>query len=152
MRVRIAIEDPGTPEIMNLLEDGEAFAASLYPAESNHFLSIEELRANNVRFVVARDPAGVAVGTGAVSLNDGWAEVKRMWVVPSARGQGVSRMILADLESRARSAGASLLRLETGVENHEALALYQRAGFERRGPFSGYLPDPVSVFMEKPLA
>lgn len=151
MKVRIEIEDPATPEIIGLLQDGEAFAAELYPAESNHFLSIDELRAANVTFVVARDLSGAAVGTGAVSLNDGWAEVKRMWVVPAARGQGISKILLADLESRVRSAGIFLLRLETGVENHDALALYKRAGFEHRGPFAGYLPDPLSVFMEKSL-
>ena len=47
--------------------------------------------------------------------------------------------------------GARLLRLETGIHNHEALSLYPRAGFHRRGPFADYGPDPVSIFMEKDL-
>jgi putative acetyltransferase len=46
-------------------------------------------------------------------------------------------------------AGQSLLRLETGIDNHEALALYERQGFVRRGPFGDYREDPLSVFMEK---
>jgi len=152
MTFAIALEDPAKPDIIALLEDGERYGASLYPAESNHFLSIESLRANNVRFVVARDAGGIAVATGALALNDDWAELKRMWVVPEARGKGLSKALLADLEGKALEAGIDLLRLETGVDNHEALGLYDRSGFVRRGPFGDYRPDPLSVFMEKRLA
>lgn len=151
MTFAITLEDPAKPEIVALLEDGERYGASLYPAESNHFLSIDELRADNIRFAVARDADGVAIATGALALNDGWAELKRMWVVPAARGKGLSRAVLAELESSARAAGITLLRLETGIANHEALGLYERTGFVRIGPFGEYRPDPLSVFMEKRL-
>ncbi|MFD9898636.1 GNAT family N-acetyltransferase [Mesorhizobium sp. NPDC059025] len=151
MTFAITLEDPAKPEIVALLEDGERYGASLYPAESNHFLSIDELRADNVRFAVARDADGVAIATGALALNDGWAELKRMWVVPTARGKGLSRAVLAELEASARAAGITLLRLETGIANHEALGLYERSGFVRIGPFGEYRPDPLSVFMEKRL-
>lgn len=151
MTFAIALEDPAKPEIIALLEDGERYGASLYPAESNHFLSIDELRADNVRFAVARDSDGVAVATGALALNEDWAELKRMWVVPAARGKGLSRALLRELEARAREAGVTWLRLETGIANHEALGLYERTGFVRIGPFGDYRPDPLSVFMEKRL-
>lgn len=151
MTFAITLEDPAKPEIVALLEDGERYGASLYPAESNHFLSIYELRADNVRFAVARDADGVAIATGALALNDGWAELTRMWVVPTARGKGLSRAVLAELEASARAAGITLLRLETGIANHEALGLYERSGFVRIGPFGEYRPDPLSVFMEKRL-
>ena len=75
-----------------------------------------------------------------------------MWVIPEARGLGVSRLILAALEARARSEGVRALRLETGVESHAALGLYTRAGFTRRDPFGDYRADPLSVFMEKDLS
>jgi putative acetyltransferase len=74
-----------------------------------------------------------------------------MWVSPEARGAGVSRMILAALEARARSEGVRILRLETGVKNHAALGLYARAGFRPRDPFGDYRADPLSVFMQKDL-
>ena len=151
MTFGIDIEDPGRPDVLVLPEDGEAYAAALYPAESNHFLPLDALRAANVHFIAVRDSAGLAVGTGAVAFNDGWAELKRMWVVPAARGRGLSKAILADLESRALAAGIRLVRLETGVENREALALYERSGFVRCGPFADYRPDPLSVFMQKEL-
>lgn len=151
MAFRIDREDPATPEVITLLEDGDAYGASLYPAESNHFLPLDALRADNVHFVVARDEHNSALGTGAIALAQGWAELKRMWVVPEARGKGLSKAILGDLEARARGAGFALLRLETGIANHEALALYERCGFIRRGPFGDYREDPLSVFMEKRL-
>lgn len=152
MTIQIETADPGNPDIVALLHDGERYSASLYPAESNHILPVEALRADNVRFVVARDECGAVVGTGALVLFDGWAEVKRMWVVPSERGKGVSKAILGDLEARARGAGVRLLRLETGVKNDAALALYSRAGFTRCAPFADYGPDPLSVFMKKAIA
>jgi len=151
MTFQLGLEDPVQPEIVALLDEGERYGAALYPAESNHFLSIESLRAPNIRFVVARDAAGVAVGTGAIAIYGDWAEVKRMWVVPPVRGRGLSKTLLSNLERHARDAGAMTLKLETGIANHEALALYERAGFQRCEPFADYRPDPLSVFMQKRL-
>jgi putative acetyltransferase len=148
----IAIEDPSQPEIIALLRDGEEYSAKLYPAESNHHMPLGALRAANVCFLVVRDLSGRAVGAGALALHGAWAELKRMWVIPQARGLGVSRIMLAALEARARSEGVRTLRLETGVANHAALALYTRAGFTRRDPFGDYRADPLSVFMEKELS
>ena len=150
--LKIAVEDPSQPEIVSLLRDGEAYSAKLYPAESNHHLPLSALRASNVRFLVVRDANDRAVGTGALALNGVWAELKRMWVIPEARRLGVSKIILATLEARARSEGIRTLRLETGVENHAALGLYTRAGFRRRDPFGDYRADPLSVFMQKDLS
>jgi len=149
--LKIAVEDPSQPEIENLLRDAEAHSASLYPAESNHHMPLGALRASNVRFLVARDAGGRAVGTGAIALHGGWAELKAMWVIPEARGRGVSRVMLDTLEAHARGEGVRTLKLETGVENHAALGLYTRAGFRRRDPFGDYRADPLSVFMQKNL-
>ena len=100
---------------------------------------------------MARDTKGTALATGALVLHDGWAEIKRMWVEEAARGRGVARQVLNVLMAAASAAGVERLRLETGVANHAALALYERAGFQRREPFADYCPDPLSVFMERPL-
>ena len=104
-----------------------------------------------MRFLVARDPDGRALATGAVVLQGDWAEIKRMWVEEDARGQGLSRLMLDALTEKARSEGIRVLRLETGVDSHAALALYERTGFQRREPFADYRPDPLSVFMERIL-
>ena len=76
------------------------------------------------------------------------AEVKRMWITPSARGQGISKALLARIELEAVAECVVALLLETGVENHAAPALYEGAGFKVRGPFADYVLDPLSVFME----
>jgi putative acetyltransferase len=75
-----------------------------------------------------------------------------MYVSPRGRGQGVARKLLALLESQAIGSGCSLLKLETGPYQPEALALYASAGYERRGPFGDYTNDPLSVFMQKRIA
>ncbi len=150
--LKLAVEDPSQPEIVALLRDGEAHSAKLYPAESNHHMPLDALRAANVRFLVVRGASGRAIGTGALAFHGDWAELKRMWVVPDARGLGVSKLVLAALEAHARSGSVRTLRLETGVANHAALHLYARAGFARRDPFGDYRADPLSVFMEKGIS
>lgn len=150
--VTLALEDPGTAEVRALLAAAAAFSASLYPAESNHHLELASLRARNLRFFVARDAGGRAIGTGAVKLEDGWAEIKAMWLAETARGHGLSRMILDRLIATAGAAGIGVVRLETGIANHAAYALYRAAGFVERGPFADYRPDPLSVFMERDAA
>lgn len=56
------------------------------------------------------------------------------------------------LELRAVDSGCTVIRLETGPYQHEALALYASAGYQRRGPFGDYTDDPLSVFMQKHIA
>ena len=73
---------------------------------------------------VARDGDGTAIGCGALRrIADGIGELKRMYVVPAARGQGVAKALLAALEDEARRRGWGTLRLETGPRQPEAIAL-----------------------------
>ena len=80
-------------------------------------------------FLVARR-AGAPVGCGGLKLQAGnTAEVKRMWVAPAARGLGLARRILRELEAHARQVGARTLRLDTNGALKEAQALYRSEGF-----------------------
>jgi DNA-binding MarR family transcriptional regulator len=80
---------------------------------------------------------GDPVGCGALKLHDdGPAELKRMWVAPSARGLGLARRLLAELEAHAAAGGARVVRLETNKALVEALALYRSAGYVDVAPFS----------------
>jgi putative acetyltransferase len=148
----IAFESPDQPEVIALITELDAYQDTLYPPESRHYLDLASLKQSNVFFAVARDDAGRAVGCGAVVLYPEFGEIKRMYVSPRGRGQGVARKLLALLESRAIAAGCQLLRLETGPYQHEALALYASTGYERREPFGEYANDPLSVFMQKHIA
>jgi putative acetyltransferase len=142
-------EPPDQPDVMRLIEALDAHSTTLYPPESNHLLDIAALSDPAVVFLVIRD-GSEAVGCGAM-LRDprGFGEVKRMYVRPDRRGRGIGRRVLAEIEMIARASGLPMLRLETGIHNTEALALYRRAGFVECAPFGDYLPDPLSVFMEK---
>ena len=149
--LRIFVESPHQTEVEALLRASDAYMAELYPAESNHMIDMKALLRPEVRFIVARDGAR-AVGCGAIVISpEGWAEVKRMFVAPAARGQKLGRRLIERLEELARENGVSLLRLETGVKQPEALALYRSRGFVEIGPFGAYGVDPLSVFMEKSL-
>ena len=92
------------------------------------------------------------VGCGAIVNRGDFAELKRMFVLPTRRGLGIGQRILATLEARASHLGLRWVMLETGVSQPEAIRLYERAGFRRRGPYGGYVEDALTVYMEKELA
>ena len=142
---------PTEPDARALLAASHALMQQMFPAESNHYLSVEALAAPDVRFfLVERD--GAALGCAALALREGYGEVKSMFVAPQARGSGTGRLLMLALEDAARAAGLPLMRLETGDTLHAAHRLYARHGFVTRGPFGDYSEDPRSVFMEKDVA
>ncbi|MFD5423934.1 GNAT family N-acetyltransferase [Streptomyces sp. NPDC127084] len=83
--------------------------------------------------------------------SDGDAEIKRMYVVPAARGLGLARRILALLEADARAAGRTRMVLETGTEQPEAIALYTSSGYEACAKFGHYRHTDLSRCFAKPL-
>jgi len=78
-------------------------------------------------------------------------EIKRMYVAPSARRRGVGRALLAGLEEAARDLGWTVLRLETGLRQPEAIALYEESGYRRIPDFGHWAGDPLTVSFEKAL-
>jgi putative acetyltransferase len=147
----IAPEAPSQPDVLALLQEAESYAATLYAPQSIHMLDIGALTDPAVRFVVAR-LNGEVVGSGAVVLEEGGrAELKRMFVRENMRGHGIGRAVLQVLEQIAYRENRSLVRLETGVKQPEAISLYKRLGYTECDPFEPYGPDPYSVFMEKRL-
>jgi putative acetyltransferase len=152
--VQIEAVDPLSPEAQSLIAQSDAYMAALYPAESNHLESVEALRQAHVLFVGAH-VAGALVGCGAVkTMNDDgtYGEIKRVFVLDAYRGKGLSKAIMQTLEAHLSASGVNLARLETGIHQPEALGLYAKLGYVAREPFGSYAPDPLSLFMEKPLA
>jgi putative acetyltransferase len=150
--ITIARESPRQDDVIALIRQSDALMQSLYPAESNHLVDVETLAAFNVHFLVAREQ-GRALGCGAFVLGEaGQAEMKRVFVAPAARGKGVARVLMEALERDAARLGVTLMQLETGIKQPEAIALYRKFGYAERGPFGSYQPDPLSLFMEKRLA
>jgi putative acetyltransferase len=147
----IQIENPRAHGVNELIAALDDYLSSLYPPASNHFLDLEQLSRPEVRFFVARR-GGAPLACGALRIDAaGYGEVKRMYVAPSARGQGLGRAILARIEAQATAEGLELLRLETGIHQAEAIALYRSSGYVDCDPFGDYRPDPLSRFMEKRL-
>jgi putative acetyltransferase len=149
--MNITQENPKQPDIIALLGQLDTYCAALYPAESNHLMDIDALTRPEVVFLAARDDQGRLLGCGAFVACGDYAEVKRMMVDPASRGQGVGGKLLAQIAQRARAAGFGSLKLETGISQPEAIALYERDGFVYRAPYGDYQLDPLSHFMEKTL-
>ena len=150
MTIVIGKGDPRDPGSVALLEQSHALMRSLFPSESNHYLSIDQLCLPEVAFFVARE-GDRTIGCGALKSFDGYGEIKSMFVDPDHRGKGVADDLLRALEAEARAQGLPLIRLETGDLLHAAHRVYQRHGFRTRGPFGTYTDDPRSIFMEKAL-
>ena len=143
--------NPEKEEVLALIEVSDRYYTDLYPPESNHLTSRDELAHPQMIFIGARvDGELVASGAARIMNDDGdYAEIKRVFVLDSHRGQGLSKSIMNFLEQEIISRGITLLRLETGIKQPEAIGLYRKLGYLERDPFGSYQPDPVSVFMEK---
>ncbi len=85
---------------------------------------------------------------GVKWLPDGACEIKRMYVMPAWRGQGVARRLLHVLEDRARGLGYTIVRLDTGPRQPEAQRLYESEGYVEVANFNG---NPVASFFGEKL-
>nr|WP_069816317.1 GNAT family N-acetyltransferase [Streptomyces sp. TP-A0874] len=109
-------------------------------------------------FLIAYDD-GVPVATGGwrrqerndEGYSDGDAELKRMYVVPEARGRGLARRLLALLEESALRAGRLRMVLETGTKQPEAISLYVSSGYVPAPKFGYYRYEEESRCFAKPL-
>jgi DNA-binding MarR family transcriptional regulator/ribosomal protein S18 acetylase RimI-like enzyme len=138
--VRLKVEDPASADARWCLE---RYFAELNERFEGGFdrtvvLSAEphELRPPAGYFIIARVHDQLA-GCGALKLHGGEpAELKRMWVNPVARGLGIGRRLLTELERHASEAGACAVRLETNRALREAIELYRRSGYAEITPFN----------------
>ena len=152
MNILIEPLDPDSAPAAALIANLDAYLLDLYPVESNHIDSPEELSRPHVHFLGAYE-SECLLGCGAVKLiDDGYAEVKRIFVDPASRGKGLAQRILLALEDIARLAGYNRLRLETGIYQPEALCMFENNGYARTGRYGNYPDDPMSVFMMKDLS
>ena len=150
-------EDPRTEAARTLIGELDAYLDPLYPKESQHGYGIEELVAQGVEFFVLYEDEAPAACGGVEFFGDqngadeGYGEIKRMYVRPEFRGRGYAKKVLQHLEGLAVSKGFSKLRLETGISQPEAIGLYERNRYCKIPPFGDYWDDPLSFFYEKNL-
>jgi GNAT superfamily N-acetyltransferase len=94
-------------------------------------------------YVVVFDGDAAVAGGGLKRLDDERCEIKRMYVVPEARGRGLGRVVLEALEAEARRMGYRAARLDTGPEQPGAQRMYERAGYQPIGNFNA---NPFASF------
>jgi len=153
MPIIIVEERPDSVNAVQLITELDIHLnRQLYPQESRHAFSIDKLVREGVAFFVTRYD-GEPAGCGGLKLfGKEYGEVKRMYVRPTYRGLGLGKAMLNHLAEYAWGWQVSILRLETGIYQTEAIGLYEGFGFQRRPPFGEYKDDPLSVYYEKCIA
>jgi len=156
--VAITLErvDRPTDEARDLIDELEAEMATSYSDEQRHGLTVERVFQPNIAFFIAYLD-GKPAGCGGIAFEQGFAELKRMFVRPAVRGRGIVQALLDRLEAEAGTRGYKLLSLETGDVQHAAIRAYERAGFTRCAAFGDYCalaPAAISrsVFLEKNIS
>jgi putative acetyltransferase len=151
----IAVETPLQDDVRMLVAELNAYLIPLTPREFQFQLTVEQMADPTVTLFVARDENGRPVGMGALKEHgDGLGEVKRMFTLPSVRGQRVGSELLQRIEQLAHEEGMIRLVLETGeAEGFEpAYRVYERGGFTVCGAVLDYPDSGFSRFYEKKIA
>lgn len=149
---QVAPVRPTEPRVRELVDALTAeLAEAGYTPEETFGYSAERLEQSGVHLVGAA-VAGELVGIGGVEVGaDGFAELKRCYVVPSARGTGVADALITALVAYAAERGVHTVRLETGDRQHAAMACYARHGFTPIPRFGPYVNSATSVCLQREL-
>ncbi len=135
------------PAVVALTTAQQAELAAIYGEDQ----PLVELHPD-IEFIVLLVDGTPAGCVGLQPISPGLGEIKRMYVEPSSRGWGLSRLLLSELESQARTQGLTTLRLETGTQQHEAIALYTRHGYTPTPPYPPFEHEPASLCFAKKLS
>ena len=147
----IAIDDPRSEDVRELLELHLAFCNLHSPPEDVHAMDVEGLAGPEITFLSLRVD-GELLAVGALKQLDAQhAELKSMHTVSAVRGRGIARMMVDQLIGIARDRGVKRVSIETGSMEAfaPARALYASAGFSECGPFGDYVPSANSTFMTR---
>jgi GNAT superfamily N-acetyltransferase len=149
--LKIVDVDPQCSDALALLNEAASEARVLYPEffkPGTPWPTNPPTPARGVYLVAYSN--GKPVACGALRpIDKTIAEVRRMFVTSASRRQGLARAIVKELETRAAALGYTIMRLETGIRQLSAIALYEKLGFKRIEPFGQYVNDPLSVCFEK---
>lgn len=143
-------DDPQAADVSPLIEQLDGYLARLYPSADAPPGAAMETARPDLTFITARVD-GTPVACGALVERGDYVEIMQMYVIPACRGLGLGKQLLEGLEAQVRARGGSRIRLETGIAQTEAIELYERAGYARTPAFGTHRPNPLSIFMEKPL-
>jgi putative acetyltransferase len=142
-------DDLTSPAIHALLAEHLRNMYEITPAKSVHALNLDGLRRPEITFWSVWSDQEL-LGCGALKeIDAAHGEIKSMRTAQAHRGKGVARAMVTHIADEARRRGYRRLSLETGAfaAFEPAQRLYASMGFQRCGPFAGYIDDPNSVFM-----
>lgn len=148
-------ETPLQDDVRSMVAALNDYMIPLTPREFQFQLTVEQMAEPSVTLLVARDEQGRPVGMGALKDHGaGLGEVKRMFTLPTVRGQRVGSLLLAEIENLARAKGVDRLVLETGEAPgfEPAWRVYERGGFAVCGAVLDYPDSGWSRFYEKKLS
>lgn len=146
--------DPHNIDLRALVDQLDEDLKSRYPHEMIYVVDFSDPEVQEMTFVVAYQNER-AVGCGALRPLDPQSsimELKRFYVDPGSRKQGIASRMLQDLEARAIAAGCGEIRLETGIKQPESISLYLKHGYEPIALFGPYIGDPDSMCYGKSLS
>lgn len=156
--MRVSVKRIAGDEADALLVLSDRYMAALYPAESNHLVSSASLHGRDALFLGAftdhetpNAAANTCIGCVAARFYQaaGYAEIKRLFVDQRYRGHSIARTLMGEIEQGIVVQGIDCARLEMGIYQPEATALYQSMGYRVIAPFGDYQLDPLSQFLEK---
>lgn len=157
MTITIASERPDSTDGLALISELDGVLNPLYAPDDRHGYNVAKLLQPGVTFFLVRSD-GAAAGCGGVHIFPAsahdvqYGELKRMFVRPQFRGLGLGRKLVEHMEQFVHQQGVHVLRLETGIYQTEAIALYEKMGFRRIQPFGEYRVTDVSLCYEKQLS
>jgi pimeloyl-ACP methyl ester carboxylesterase/GNAT superfamily N-acetyltransferase len=153
LQIRVAEERFDSPASAALVADYVAEIKAMYPEWTPDVpprMAAGDVEPPHGRWLVAYRDGRAAGCAGLKRIDEGVAEIKRIYVTPDARGTGVARALLSRLEELARDAGYRAVRLDTGAKQQASVALFSSSGYARIADYNG---NPVAAYwFEKRLA
>ncbi len=147
--VPVSATDPDVVELVAALT--AELAEADYTPDQTFGYTAEQLAASAVQLVGARVNGSLAGIAGVEPAADGTAELKRFYVRPSHRGQGVADALMQRLLAVAAGWGTHVVRLETGDKQQVALRFYARHGFTTVPCFGAYVDSDTSICLQRAL-
>jgi GNAT superfamily N-acetyltransferase len=150
MAITLLRTESSDPRFLSLVRLLDTELAQRDGEEHGFFAQFNKV--DSIRRVVLALDGEEPAGCGAIKpFTEGVMEIKRMFVLPACRGQGVALNILHELEAWARESGAARCVLETGIRMPEAIALYKKCGYRIIPNYGPYAGVESSVCFEKLL-
>ncbi|WP_424768846.1 GNAT family N-acetyltransferase [Paenibacillus sp. sgz302251] len=140
---------PDNSDLAGLIRNLDQYLAELFPADEIFLIDFNDPSIDKTFFVVAY-LSDRPVGCGAIRpLNEKEVELKRFYVEPAYRRNGIANQILAYLENKARGLNFKAIRLETGDKQTEAIHFYKKHGYDEIDRFGEYIDCQSSRCFEK---